>query len=304
MTKNEEAKLKEKIMNDVDFRLKCRQYGGVRWDTFRICENYDTDPITIMLDTPNKDVFVLMNANYDTIGIHRYTKEGEDRSSYSLAYDYRSIYYYTSYFYGVKISDIVALADRIVISSTNNFRSLRMIVNGQEVNDEHGKVCIEYLSYIKFLGIRIESYFKELYKAKMLGITYPSLTEYLSAVINYIDRYIDKCMNEKRRPWPTELLAAIGENTENIDRDSMILYPMIDFLLYERGYQIGSGDNYLKLVPLTEEKCDIENLTVQLGGLTDVPKEVVRERFKKANSTFRFEEINLDEYVNGDTKGI
>ena len=55
---------KNKIKDDFAFSSKCIAYG-LDWNDFNIYKD------TIILNSPKKDIFVLLDDNYNTIGIHK-----------------------------------------------------------------------------------------------------------------------------------------------------------------------------------------------------------------------------------------
>ena len=303
MNLEEENKLKEIIMNDMDFRIKCHSLG-IKWDNFSIGERYGNEPITIVVGTSNKDVFVFMDEEYNVIGVHRFSKFEKDRSLYNAIYNARSIYNYTYVLYDLTIRDIVELANRTEVTRQNHGNSLRMIVNGEDVNLEHGEHYIELLSYIKFIGRKIENYYKNLYKARILGIEYPSVISYVISLVNNIDNCINEKIESNTRPWPIEILGSIGDNSDDMDQNALSLYNIINLLLYEKGYKIGSGNDYLKIKPLDEEKEDLYKKSRELLGLLDVSKDEVKERFYNARHTLKFNDVNLEELLSFDEKTL
>ncbi len=303
MNKNEEL-FKENIMNDTDFRRKCYEYG-VNWDKFRIGERYGNEPLTIVVDTPNKDVYLLMDEKYNVIGIHRFDGSEANRSLYNVTCDLKSIYNNVYVLYNLTIADIVELADRVNITFKNNIGSLRMLVNGEDVNMKCGKLYIELLSYIKFIGKKIEEYYRNLYKAKMLGLEYPSVISYVVALINNIDNCINNCIENNHRPLPIEVLRSIGENNDAIEQYNYALCEIIDLLLHEKGFKVGTNfENYMKVEADDSEKIDLFDKSDDLRAILTVPKEVMKERFKKANVTLKFDEVNLEELMANEDKTI
>ena len=299
----DENELKEVIMNDMDFRRKCHSLG-IRWDNFSIGERYGNEPITIVVGTANKDVFVLMDEEYNVIGAHRFNKTDKERSLYNAIYNARSIYNYIYVLYDLTIRDIVELSNRVELTEQNHGHSFRMIVNGEDVDMDYGKHYIELLSYIKFLGKKIENYYSNLYKAKMLGIEYPNVISYVISLVNNIDNCINESIEENKRPWPIEILAHIGDNDYDIDQNIYSLYKIIDLLLYEKGYKIGSGNNYLNLEAIEEKKEDLYEKSSDLLSLLDTSKEEVKERFWNARQTYTFNEVNLEELLSHNEKKL
>ena len=185
------------------------------------------------------------------------------------------------------------IAKRIDFSSCNHGRSLRMIVNGNMVDMEQKSSYVGLLAFIKFLGIKIEEYYQGLYKAKILDLKYPTVTEYLNAILNNIWEYIDLCIKENREPTPVGLLASIGENRNEIEYFYSLLHAVIDYTLYELHYKI-SSDGYNKTLEHIERE---ENLLVKadnLYALLDVSKEDVRERIDEVNKGSGYKIINLE----------
>lgn len=293
--------LKEKIMTDYEFRYKCSKYNGVHWDSFNIFEDPHDGKMIIILDTPNKDVFVFMDEEYNTLGIHRF-KDDEKRNFYNAVYDSRSIVEYISMCYNISINDISRLASRILLSESNHGHSLQMIINGEIVEFKGGEIYQNLLSYFAFLGSMIDNYYQKLYQATILNLEFPSITVYLYAVINNINNYIDECVNKNERPWPSGILECIGEKSDKIDYYINTLYLAITHLLYEKGLKIGSGNDYLKLIPLDFKKENIFNKTEELLHILDVPKDEVDERMREVRKTHNFNEISFTKLFPHNTK--
>ena len=301
MNKNENL-LKENIMHDGDFRRKCHEYG-VKWDDFSIGERYGNEPLSIIVNTPNKDVYIIMDEKYNVIGVHRFDSNETNRSLYNTTCNLRKMYNCVYVLYNLTIGDIVELANRVNLTIRNNTGSLRMLVNGENVNMDYGKTYIELLSYVKFLGKKIEEYYRNLYKAKILGLEYPSIISYVMGIINNIDDCVNRCIEEGRRPWPMDILNCIGDNADLIDQYNYALYEVIDLLLNEKGYKASNGfENYMKIETSDREQSDLFDKSDDLRAILTIPKSVMKERLKKANLTLEFDDINLEEFIAGDEK--
>lgn len=282
MTINEA--LKNKIMNDPDFQNKCSLYNGVDYRNFDICGDGETEPITIILNTPDKDVFIFMDENYHTIGIDRLKKD-ENYSFNQIAYDFRSIYNYVSVFYNLTLNDITSIADRVIYKDSRH-----MIVNGEEVEMDEGERYIELLSLMKFLGEKIEDYFVNYYKNTIQGLNCPSVFSYATSIMNKFYKYVDKCVLEDNGPCSLEISHEIGTYNDTIRR-------IINLLFRQKGYEVYCGKLHL-----TNEYNDLYEKSENLLKLLWVPKEEVNDRLKNASKNFWFYEVNLERYLTSDIK--
>ena len=285
--------MKEKIMNDYNFREKCNAYGGVDWEKFDLVENAYDNGVTIVLYTQDKDVVVLMDSNYNTIGIHRFTKD-DDRRIEDIIYDYKAITNYIYLDYELRIVDILNIADRVNFFVGNHGHSARLIVNNQVIDTTSGKEYVQLLSYITFLSVKIKEYYKELYKAKILNLEFPSIMQYLTSLILNMHKCIDKCIEENKRPWPADICNSIGDSLYNLNED-YIIYEIIELFLLEKGYTIGSGDDY-NSIEKTSEEVNYFTKSIDLFNILDVSKEEIKNHEIKM--------VTFDELLKGNSKNI
>jgi hypothetical protein len=300
MEKEREIKLRNKLLNDSEFRNKCNLYEGVDYRKFHLYENPFDGNVTIFVCTPDENVYILMDMEYNTIGIHRFDETKDNDDLYSaflkktlgndLAYAKVTNYYYkkndsSSGYFSISIGDICKISDRIIVSEAIKGKSLMMMVNGEYVDLKHGKLYIELLSYVAFLGKLIDIYYQNLYHAKLENKPYPEIDKFVQSIVNKIDKYISSCIKDNVRPLPSKLLAAISidEKTEKLDSYRMAIYYAIDLLLYEKRKMVDKGGEHLTIN--YEELGNIFTQTYEIKALLDVSKEEVKRRLKEGRRT-------------------
>lgn len=293
MTKNE-------LINDIDFRKACTAYG-LDWQSFNVYENI------IILNTPKKDVLVLLDEDYNTIGIPKIEHSSPARTIEEYAIEYKELYDYVGKegkfifpypFQNFSLKQIVELANRVCIYETNHGHSSDMIVNGEFVNDEHDSVYTSLLSYIKFLGQQIEQYFMNLYQMKMMGFQYPDVYQYISSIMNNISECIDANIQKGNRPFPIDIIKYLGQDRKNIEKYDHELYRIIDLLLKQNGIKVKGGfEHYRELERTDKDIVDLSNISMQLLKLLEVPAEEVESRYQESNRTFEFKKVNLQSWL-------
>lgn len=293
MTKNE-------LINDMNFRKACTAYG-LDWQNFNVYENI------IILNSPKKDVFVLLDDHYNTIGIPRIEYSSPARTIEEYAIGYKELYDYVDEeekfifpypFQNLSLKQIIELANRVYIHETNHGHSSDMIVNGELVNDENDSVYISLLSYIKFLGQQIEQYFMNLYQMKMMGFQYPNVYQYISSIMNNINECIDANIKKGNRPFPIDIIEYLGQDRKNIEECDHELYRIINLLLKQKGVKFKGGfEHYRELEMTDKDTTDLSNISMQLLKILEVPAEEVELRYQESNRTFEFKEVNLHSWL-------
>lgn len=176
MTKNE-------ILNDMKFRQICENYG-LDWNKFNIY--YFKKDFVILLNVPNKDIYLLLDKNYNIFCIEKN----------DLINDYKDMKYfvkarYDNYCYSIEdlnlwenfvypfekltLKQILDLSNLVVLSEKNKNTSTYMNFGEHQIWINFNEIYIGLLSYIKFLGEQIKQYYLMAYQMKMLGGEFPDV---------------------------------------------------------------------------------------------------------------------------------
>ena len=243
--------IKEKIINDMNFRSKCCQIG-LDWEDAEIYGN------VILVNSPNKYLYVIFDKYYNIIGVHKikfatlHLNKEEIANGYYELYNtvYKDSNCCFSYpFQDFSLRQILEIANKIDIDEINHGHSIQLKVNGTIIDENSNKDYIGLLSYIKFLSNEIQQYYLDCYKMKMMGFDYPNVYEYVNALIKNIVNCIDKYIKSGNRPFPVDVLYHLGYSRRKVDEVSDELYKIIDLLLNAKGYRIKRGCyNKLELI--------------------------------------------------------
>jgi len=291
---------KSDLINDMNFRNKCCAYG-LDWQSFNVYENI------IILNTPKKDVFVLLDEHYNTIGIPKIEHFSPARTIEEYATGYKELYDYVNQeekfvfpypFQNFSLKQIVELANRVYIREANHGHSSDMIVNGEIVSDEHDSIYISLLSYVKFLGQQIEQYFMNLYQMKMIGFEYPNVYQYISSLMSNIDECINVSIKKGNRPFPINIIEYLGQNRNNIEKYDRELYSVIDLLLKQKGLKIKDGfEHYKELETIEKDTTDLSAISKKLLKILEVSNEEVELRYQESNKTSEIKRVNLQSWL-------
>lgn len=287
----------------MNFRRKCCEYG-LDWMNSEIYGD------VILLNTPSKWVYVLLDKNYNTMAVHKVEFHNMHFEKKEITSDYDEIYNLIDESVGcclpfpfqkLSLKQIVDLSNRININVTNHGHSSDIIVNGDIVSGENDKTYIGLLSYIKFLGIQIEQYFLNSYQMKMLDFDYPDIHPYIKHTIYNIRKCIDCNIEIGRRPFPVDILKYIGQNNKDIELYDHYLYNIIDLLMKEKGYKIKSGFEYYREIEPTEKNTeDLSILSTNLLKILEVSDKEVKQKIDNIHATFKIEHIDLNSWIQQD----
>ena len=279
------------IRDDLAFRSKCVTYG-LDWSEFNIYKDI------IILNSPKKDIFVLLDNNYNTIGIHKLEDGKQMKSIEEYAIKYQNLYNNVDYnseltlpypFQNFSLKQIVDLASRV------SFYKNHVIVNDKYVLDDYDNTYISLLAYIKFLGAQIEQYFFNAYQMKMLGFEYPEVHSYLKSIMVNINECIDINIDKKTRPFPIDIVEYLGHN--NVEKWNTELNKIITLLLNEKGYKVVNGfEQYRNIETTNKYEINLADLTLTLLKILDVPKDKIGEN----KLEFNMETINLQSWLEQD----
>ena len=288
---------KDNIIKDKYFRRACVSYNIDSQD-FSIVEN------TIVLKSPKENIVVLLDENYNTIGIcDKNDVIVTGITTEKIVKAYRDLYESSDGrlpepFQDLSLKQLVDICDRVNIYSTNHGHSSQMLVNGETVNDEYGNVYVSLLSYIRFLGEMVYQYYINLYQFKMMELEYPDVYQYINGLVSNIDQCIDSHISKDERPFPVDILRYLGIDSKQMEQYDHELYGTIDLLLHKKGKKIVGGyDHYKELEDYTGEIGDLRSLSNDLLKILEVTKEEVEERYIKSCETFETNEVNLESFL-------
>lgn len=293
---------KEKVLNDYNFRFRCSEYG-IDDSDFELCND------VIILNTPKKGLYVLMNKKYDTIGIHETEFSNMHLTQREIAEGYMELHDMVDEklgcilpypFQNLSLRQIVELGSRIEIIPTNHGHSSYLMVNAQCVDEKTSKNYFGLLAYIQFLSEQIRLYYLNAYRMKLMGFNYPDIYSYIKAIMNSINNCINNSIENETRPFPRDVLTYLGENQSKIDSHDHHLYRIISLLLKDKGYRIKRGTkDYTKIEETEKNSEDLSLLAHNLLKLLDEPEDEIAKRWESK----KFGRINLNEYFESDSKG-
>lgn len=293
---------KEIIINDINFRLACRNYG-LDWDNFEIYED------VIIINSPKKSIYVLLDKNYNIIGVHKVKPATIHFSKREIARGYNELYstlneddrFKLHYpFESFSLKQIVDISNRVEIIETNHGHSSDIIVNGSLVDGINDSVYIELLSYIKILGNEIKEYYLNCYHMYIMGFDYPDVFAYINAFMDNIDECINKSINNNERPFPIDILRYTGK-TKFLDEYGSALYDVIDLLMRQRGVKPKSGfEHYREIEIVSKSDEDLSNLSGKLIKILEVTDEEVKRNREDSFTNMRWNHIDLSSWLNND----
>lgn len=273
---------KEAIMNDMDFRSKCVSYG-LDWDNFFIKDN------TIVLNTPKQNVFVLLDENYNTIGVHSNNSEKPEEKVKRCIRTYNKIYTDADNDYGYELpypfqnyslKQFLDISKLISFRETNHGHSSETSVNGINIDDfdEDSKAL---LSYIMFLSDLINEYYVTVYHMTILGYECPDIYSYTNNLNSRIRECINTNIKENNRPFPVDVINFIGLNNDKISNHSNELFDIISLLLKERGYKetsnsIEPGESLQSDLSITATTLLLQFESAKKNTLESYKKELTR----------------------------
>lgn len=282
---------REEIMNDVKFREACSKYG-LDWENCEVCDD------VILLPTPIKYLYVIMDKNYNVFDLDKcvYELEGKEYSEkkYYGYCNFTDILPYKKTHFGYPfekytLKQIIDLSNRVEIVETNQGHSLRTKVNGDwyDRDVKENENCFKLLSYIKFLGEEIKQYFLLSYHMQVMEFEAADVYSffrkinvyaYVRQLIRKVNECVDKCISDCKRPLPADVLSFLGQNYMDENMNG-ILYDVISLLLTSKGYEIDS-ENPNKVNQITDLKSipDLSKLAKQLLQILDLSDEELKDK--------------------------
>ncbi len=257
MTKND-------ILNDMTFRDKCVSYG-LDWANFDLFIMDNGDEV-IILHQPNSNVYVLLDKNYNTFCIEIcdwLLDEDLKRKFVETRYDrYCTLKAETSNggnfgepFEDFTLKDFLDVNSKAEIRALNHGHSKSVYLNEKELNEEEAAL----LSYIKFLSLEIDDYFRYSFHMQTLGFDVPSVYTYIKAIIARFNKAVDTCLTSGHCLRIGDIEEGLGQRRVVINNTNL-LYDIIDILLKARGKMVGNvfEDDFTDIEPLDIKKIGEE----------------------------------------------
>lgn len=286
MTKNE-------IINDIKFRQRCGAYG-LDWSKFNIF-NFPNKNYIISVAEPIGNIYVLFDQNYNTICIEKcdWINDFEDLKNfvegrYNIYSNLPNVYAFKKNFgypfENFSLKQIIDLANRVEIMETNNGHTLSIKVNGEwyDRNSNENQEYFQLLSYVKFLGEQIKSYFIINYHMQAIGFKVPDLYEYVRTLISKLNECVDFYLEHNRRPYPSDILSGLGQNYREKKYDG-ILYDVVYLLMKDKGYKIKSDSHDETEMVNPQDNTDLSIVALELLELLKLSDEELKIKEEKIN---------------------
>lgn len=246
---------------DEKFKSKCLEYC--------LDVNYEIYNYTIILKAPIKDVYVLFDSHYNTIGIHKVEPANmhltmeEISELYTNAYnlvDEKKGHCFSYPFQNLSLKEIIDISNRVYFDLVGY--SYKMYFNGDYVIRENNEDYFNLLLYFKFLGKQIKQYFLNAYQMKIMGFDYPNIYEYVNRLIANINMCIDDNIKNNHITEPCDIRNYLGQIEQNIENTQKhLLNSIINLLTEDKGFEISWRD---RLDPINQELKDLSELSNKL----------------------------------------
>lgn len=268
----------EHIAMDFKFRNKFREYG-IAYDNYEIYDN------AILLYTPKTHTYVILDKNYNTIGIHKVefanfhlTEEEIAEGYYELSNEIDESHgcCFKYPFSNLSLKQIIDISDRVEIREVNHGHSSMTLINGEIIDKKAHNDYLQLLSYLKFISSEINEYFINSYRMKLLGFEMPDVYTYINAIINQISTAIENYIKNNKRPYPCDILSYIGQYTY-IDEYNLMLYDVINLIMRNKNVKIKS-DNYNQIEHFDNEPVNLANISKELLKILDVSDKELKEK--------------------------
>ena len=269
------------IEKNMKFRQECSKYG-LNWEYFNVvtCGNND---YVILLNMPNRNIYVLLDKNYNTIGVEPFNSHRDYNALERFARDkYNAYCNFTDKmpfgenfgypFEKFTLKQIIDLANRIEVMETNHGHSLCIKVNGElyHRNSEKDETYFQLLLYIKFLGEEIKQYFLYRYHMQMLGCEDLDVYTYVRHLIKCLNECINSNINKYRRTYSGNILSYIGQNYGELKFNG-ILDHVANLLIKDKGYKSKANrPGEIEPIEIPENKQDLSILSMKLLKILDL----------------------------------
>lgn len=275
---------KNKIIEDLDFRNRCTQFG-LDWRDFKILDNM------ILVATPKQNMYMLLDQNYNIINFVQLVDEQLDdiRKCYN---DYQNLIVTrlsntanTFTFRYLSIKQIHDISDRILLNTDQDGWPREIEINGQWYQNLDSNLFLKQISYLKFIEEEINIYWKKVYQFKLCGFQVVSLTEYLNAIEQHIKLCIEENLAKNRQPLPILVLEYLGQREYSNQPLYGLLFDVIECFLNFYGYRKKETISAtIEKIPQEEANDTLNNLDCSSQMLKLLDESFDRSDLEKLNS--------------------
>lgn len=244
-------KKREEILASEDFKRECDKYGLYNVDA----EAFNN---VILVRTPIDGLHILLNNNYETIGVEKINPAYEitfantyyDKiSTHDETNQFGKIFDYP--FENYSLNDFFTLSNKYEnIKPSKSFTVFREKEDGNIVKKEIKPTYDLLMSYVKFITEEIKSFFVMSYRMQVMGFSSPSVYEYVKSIMESINLYIEECERNQKNPQVSDILTILGK--KNNDSEEMI--EDIIKLLKIHGEDLTFMADNLKFIPYLEDE--------------------------------------------------
>lgn len=213
-------KKREEILASEDFKKECDKYGLYNVDA----EAFNN---VILVRTPIDGLHILLNNNYETIGVEKINPAYEitfantyyDKiSTHDETNQFGKIFDYP--FENYSLNDFFVLADKYEsikpIKSFTIFKETEDSIIKREIKTIYNLL----ISYIKFINEEIKTFYIMSYRMQVMGFSSPSVYEYVRTIMESINLYIEECERNQKNPQVSDILTLLGK--KNNGSETMI----------------------------------------------------------------------------------
>lgn len=273
----------------------------------RVCSKYDIyskNAIVyndlILLNVPGKDIYILLDKDYNTIAIEQAYITNIDKyinSLYQEYFEYGKTMCFSYPFDKITYKQIIDFSNRITLSQKDN--TILLTLNGinciYKPNDDYSKL----LAYIKFLGKEIKNYQLYIFINKQMGIEVPDVASHIAILINKINEFIESCVVNKKVICTDELIEYMNNEDFEYYEYKFLLNEVISLLLKQKGYKI--ENEKLEKTPISSIS-NLSDKAYQLFEILKISKTNVRQKNDEDEIKDIFEIIELEDRTFGSDK--
>ena len=243
-------KKREEILASEDFKKECDKYGLYNVDA----EAFNN---VILVRTPIDGLHILLNNNYETIGVEKINPAYEitfantyyDKiSTHDETNQFGKIFDYP--FENYSLNDFFVLADKYEsikpIKSFTIFKETEDSIIKREIKTIYNLL----ISYIKFINEEIKTFYIMSYRMQVMGFSSPSIYEYVRTIMESINLYIEECERNQKNPQVSDILTLLGK--KNNGSETMI--EDVIKLLRIHGADLTFMADNLKFIPYLEDE--------------------------------------------------
>jgi len=269
----------------------------------RVCSKYDiyTGNVSkigdfLLVNSPGKDIYILLDKDYNTLAIEKAYITNVDKFVNSLYQEYNNYSKKLCFSYPfekINFKQILDMSNRIHLICKDE--KIIMMINGinciYKKNDDYSML----LSYIKFLGKEIKNYQSYVFINKKLGVEVMDVASYIEILIKKINDFIDTSIKNGKVIYTDELIEHMNNDEFEYHEYKFLLDEIIKLLLKQKGYKI--KNNKLEKSPISRIS-NLSDKTYQLLAILNMTNFHLRQKIIKNNEDDVkdiFEIIELEE---------